>query len=216
MSEEKESFRPRKTQLTIQIAGAAIFGALSLVVSALTTPLLPRVPGWGIAYFDPVSIIWVLCFLVFGPISGLLCCVIGTFGLMPFDSFAPIGPIMKLCATLSLIIIPILLLKLYKSEEGALNSPKLRDPKKYIVCGLIGIGLRIGVMMIFNVWLFMTMFAGGVNFVSLEFIGMPSVSGWSAIIIGVIIINAETSIWDLLIPYLVVYGAKLDKTFEIW
>ncbi len=43
--------------LAIKVAGAAIFGALSIVVSVYTTGILPRAT-WGIAYFDPVSIIW--------------------------------------------------------------------------------------------------------------------------------------------------------------
>ncbi len=218
MSEQKEikTTRSLKTRYTIQVVGAAIFGALSLVVSSLTTAILPRVPGWGIAYFDPVSIIWVLCFIIFGPLAGLLCCAIGMFGLMPFDPFAPIGPLMKFSATISLIIVPILLLRLYKQSGDELNSQKLKKPKNYIICGAIGIALRIVIMMIFNIWLFMTMFAGGVAFVNLGFIGLPNISGWTAIYIGVILINAETSVWDLLIPYLIVYGAKLDERFEIW
>jgi hypothetical protein len=36
------------------------------------------------------------------------------------------------------------------------------------------------------------------------------------LIFGVILINAETSVWDLLIPYLIVYGLKLDQKYEIW
>ena len=50
----------RRKNLTIEIAGAAIFSALSIALSALiiANPLLvPRVPGWYIAYFDPISII---------------------------------------------------------------------------------------------------------------------------------------------------------------
>ena len=55
--EEKESRLSGKPLSTVEIAGGAIFGALSIVVGALTAPILPRVPGWGIAYFDPISII---------------------------------------------------------------------------------------------------------------------------------------------------------------
>jgi riboflavin transporter FmnP len=64
--DEKETFLAYKSLKTIQIAGAAIFGALSVVISALTTPIIPRIPGWGMAIFDPVSIIWIICFLIFG------------------------------------------------------------------------------------------------------------------------------------------------------
>ena len=216
MSEEKESRMSKSSQLVLQISGASLFGALSLIVSIVTTPILPRVPGWGIAIIDPVSIIWILCFLIFGTRAGILCCVIGTFSLMPFDPFTPIGPIMKFSATMALIIVPILLLNLYKNEEGIRNSQKIKNLRNYIVYGIFGVLLRIGVMMIANYLLFITLFAGELAFVSLDFIGLPGVSGWTAIIIGVIIINAETSIWDLLIPYIVVFGFKIDQKFEIW
>jgi len=216
MSEEKESHMSKSSQLVLQISGAALFGALSLIVSIFTTSFIPRVPGWGIAIIDPVSIIWILCFLIFGTKAGILCCVIGTFSLMPFDPFAPIGPIMKFSATIALIIVPIMFLKLYKNEEGNINSQKIKKLRNYIVYGIFGVILRIGVMLIANYLLFITLFANILAFVSLEFIGLPGVSGWTAVIIGVIIINAETSLWDLLIPYIVAFGFKIDQKFAIW
>ncbi len=217
ISEEKESYMSKSSQLVLQISGAALFGALSLVVSAFTTEFVPRVPGWGIAIIDPVSIIWVMCFLVFGAKSGILCCLIGTLGLMPFDTSLPIvGPIMKFSATLSLIIVPILFLKLYRNEEGVRNSQKIKKPRNYVVYGIFGVILRIGVMLIANFLIFITVLAHVLPYVSLEFIGLPSISGWTAIIIGVIIINAVTSLWDLLVPYLIVFGAKIDQIFSVW
>ncbi len=216
-SEERETSMSKSSQLVLQISGAALFGALSLVVSAFTTEFVPRVPGWGIAIIDPVSIIWVMCFLVFGAKSGILCCLIGTLGLMPFDTSLPIvGPIMKFSATLSLIIVPILFLKLYRNEEGVRNSQKIKKPRNYVVYGIFGVILRIGVMLIANFLIFITVLAHVLPYVSLEFIGLPSISGWTAIIIGVIIINAVTSLWDLLVPYLIVFGAKIDQIFSVW
>ena len=216
IAEERETIMSKSSQLVLQISGAALFGALSIVFSAFVVPFVPRIPGWGIAIIDPVSIIWILCFLIFGTKAGLLCCVIGTFGLMPFDSFAPIGPIMKFSATFALIIVPIMFLKLYRTEEGVRNSQKIKNLRNYVVYGIFGVILRIGVMMIANYLLFITLFADAVAYVSLEFIGLPGVSGWTAIVIGVIIINAETSLWDLLFPYVIVFGLKIDQRFSIW
>jgi len=216
ISEEKETQMSKSSQLVLQIAGAALFGALSIVFSAFVTPLVPRIPGWFIAILDPVSIIWVMCFLIFGARSGLLCCVLGTFGLMPFDLSAPIGPLMKFSATVALIIVPIMFLKLYKTEEGVRNIQKIKNLRNYVVYGTFGIILRIGIMMILNVLLFMTMLAGDLAFIDLSFIGLPGISGWTAVIIIVIIINVETSVWDLLIPYLIVFGLKIDEKFAIW
>jgi hypothetical protein len=64
--EEKESFMSRRSQLTLQIVGAALFGALSIVVGALITPTLTRVariPGWFIAIIDLISLVWILVFI---------------------------------------------------------------------------------------------------------------------------------------------------------
>lgn len=218
LQEEKEilTAMSKSTHLTLEITGAALFGALSLVLSAFLTPSIPRIPGWGIAIIDPVSILWIICFLIFGAKSGLLCCLIGTLALFPFDPFAPIGPLMKFSATISLMIVPIILLKLYKTEPGSRNSQKYKKLSSYIITGVVGTMLRIIVMMIFNSWLFMTLFSSYLAGTTLEFIGLPSISGWAAVIIGVIIINAEVSLWDLILPYLVVFGSKLDQRYEIW
>ncbi len=150
IAEERETSMSKSSQLILQISGAALFGALSIVLSAILAPIIPRIPGWGIAIIDPVSIIWVMCFLVFGAKSGILCCVIGTLGLMPFDPFSPIGPLMKLGATLALIIVPIMFLKLYRTEKGVRNIHKIINVRNYVVYGIFGVILRIGIMMIFN------------------------------------------------------------------
>jgi len=215
-SGEKSFVRSKSSQRTLTISGAASFGALSLVLSAILAPIIPRVPGWGIAYIDPVSIVWVMCFFIFGTKAGLLCCVIGTLGLMPFDPFAPIGPLMKFSATVVIIIVPVLLLRLYKTREGMKNSQKIKKISNFAITSILGVLLRIVVMMWFNVLLFLTLLADIFVFVNLEFLGLPNVTGWSAIIIMAIFINAETSVWDLLIPYLTVFGLKLDEKFEIW
>ena len=135
MLEEKESHVSKSSQFVLQISGVALFSSLSLILSIFTTPYLPRTPG-GFAFFDPVSIVWVTCFLIFGPLAGVLCCVLGSVILMPFDDFAPIGPLMKFSATLSLIIVPILLLKLIKCKENKRKSQILKNVKNYITYGL--------------------------------------------------------------------------------
>ena len=200
MLEEKKSEMSKSSQFVLQIAGAALFSALSLIVSLFVVPYLPRTPE-GFAYFDPVSIIWVTCYLIFGPLAGVLCCGIGSIALMPFDPFAPIGPLMKFSATFSLIIIPILLLKLTKRKENIRKSQVLKKVHNYIIYGLFGTVFRIIVMVILNI------------IVYLMFYGTSGLEIW---IVLVIVLNALTSLWDLLIPYLIVFGTKLDIKFEIW
>ena len=200
----------KRTLLTLQIAGGAIFGALSIVVSAITTPIIPRFPGWGMAIFDPVSIIWMICFLIFGPVAGILCCLIGSFGLLLFDPTG-IGPLFKLMATIPLVIVPTIILRLYKRKEGELNSPKLKTPKNYAFTGIIALVVRIAIMIIANL-IFFTFFAN-----LFEWAETPGTTeAWMFIIIFAIIVNAYQGVLDLIIPYLVVYKTKLDEKFEIW
>ena len=213
---EKVAKRDKKAQLTLELAGASIFGALSIVIGAVLAPSIPRIAGWYIAIVDPISIIWITCFFIFGVRSGILCSVIGAVGLMPFDFTGWIGPSMKLAATLSLIIVPILFLKLHKSEPGIINSQKLKEPKSLIMYGIFGTVLRIGIMEILNIIAYVTVFSMYADSISLQFLGMPDVSGMTAILIGVPLINAWQSALDLAIPYLLVFGAKLDTRFEIW
>ncbi len=201
VGKEKISILSKKTRLTLQIVGAAIFSSLSLIFSLFVVPYLPRTPE-GIAYFDPVSIIWVTCFLIFGPLAGILCCVIGMILLFPFDPFTPIGPLMKFSATFSLIIIPILLLYLIKKQEGERMSQKLKKLKTYIIYGALGTIVRIIVMVILNIVVYLAL---GLD---------PAGLGYYIVI--VILLNALTSLWDLLIPYLLVFTTKLDEKFEIW
>ena len=198
MSEvEKESIRSKKSLMTLQLAGGAIFGALSIVVSFIAA-FLPRTPE-GFAYFDPVSIIWVLAFLIFGPLAGILCSAIGMVGLMFFDPFAPIGPSLKFIATIPMIIVPTLLKKLYKEGEG---SEKLLERKSYITVGLIAILVRIAIMVPINIVLYIAL-------------GFPA-EGLMYWIFIVILLNALQGVWDWLVPYIIVRGANLNERFEIW
>jgi len=204
-ADEKEAKISPRTKLTLQLAGAAIFGALSAVAYPALKPLidLTRVPE-GLALFDPISIIWMTCFMLFGPIAGLLCCTVGFITLIPFDTSIPvIAPAMKFAATLPLMIVPILVLRLYKKENG---SQKLKKPKNFIISGVLGIVVRDIVMIIFNIVVYITFF------------GRAGLEAWLVLIIW---INIITSIWDLSIPYAIVFGAldyglKLNDKFEIW
>jgi riboflavin transporter FmnP len=219
MSEEAneiKTVRSKQSQLTLEIVGAAIFAALSIVVGALITPIIPRVPGWFIAIIDPISIIWIICLLIFGWRSGILCTAIGTVGLMPFDPTIWVGPIMKFAATFSIIIVPILLLKLYKTDSELKGSEKLKKPRNYAFYGFLGMILRIIVMVLLNIVVFATIYASEIDSISLAFLGLPTITGFTAIIIGAPIINTWQSVVDLLVPYLLVFSTGIDEKFDIW
>jgi riboflavin transporter FmnP len=213
---EIEANRGISSQIIIELAGAAIFGALSIVAGVFLAPNIPRIAGWFIAIIDPISIIWIVCLLLFGVRAGILCSIVGAVGLIPFDPTGWIGPSMKFAATISLIIIPIIFLKLYKREAGVKNSQKLKKPRNYIIYGILGTVLRIIVMEILNIIAYLTAFAIYADWITLEFLGLPQITGMTAILIGAPLINAWQSLLDLVIPYLLVFTPKLDEKFEIW
>ncbi|MFW9783513.1 MAG: hypothetical protein ACFFFB_14615, partial [Candidatus Heimdallarchaeota archaeon] len=147
---------------------------------------------------DPTSWIWIISFLIFGPIAGVLSSVIGSIGLWIID-LNPLGPVFKFTATLPLIIVPTLILKLW--EENKLNSRKLKDPKKYALTGIISIAVRIGVMLVFNIVYIIIVFGG------LDLVFVFAV---------VIIVNTYTSVFDLIIPYILVFVTRLYDKFDFW
>jgi riboflavin transporter FmnP len=188
-------------------------------VALITAPYLPRVPGWNIALIDPVSILWISCYLMFGVRSGFLAAVVGTIALMPVDPFPPFGPLMKLAATSSMILIPALLLKLTSrrlANGGSRLSLRFTQPRVYIAFMAVATVVRDIVMIAANVFLFLTVLAPVLPYISLSVIGLGGVTGWTAIIIMAAIINTEQSIWDSLIPWLAVRPTKMLENYGTW
>jgi len=210
---EKEVIRSSSSQLLIELSGAAIFGALSVVIGTFLAPNIPRIAGWFIAIIDPISIVWIACFLIFGVKAGLLCSVVGAIGLMPFDPTGWIGPSMKFAATISLIVVPIIFLKLYKRDPEIINSKKLKAAKNYVIYGTLGTVVRILVMEVLNIIVYLTVFAMYADWISLAFLGLPQITGMTAILIGAPLINAWQSLLDLLIPYLLVFTLLTSLLF---
>lgn len=201
----------RRRVLTRDIAVSAVFGGLSFVLSALTAPYLPRVPGWGIAFVDPVSIIWMTAYLIFGLPVGLLTSCIGTIGLMFFDPFAPAGPLFKLFATLPLILTFDLGMRAlrFKPYSGA----SLRPLRRYVPLSLLGASFRIVILTFLNALLFVTIFS--LSFAQINLFGLQ-LSSWNAVIAVAVLINAEQSVWDCSVPYLLSFSAKLYDQFKFW
>jgi hypothetical protein len=182
---------------TLEIAGAALFGALSIVVS-FSAAFIPRLP-WGIALLDPISIVWMVCFLIFGIRSGIICSVAGTMGLMFFDPFAPIGPFMKLAATLPMMIIPYLALRITKKNESC-SGRDFASIKLWFSSGIIATLVRIVIMLPLVVVV-----------VSLLF-GTPLME----IVTFVLILNTVQSAWDIIVPWIIVYPTKIYEKYCIW
>ncbi len=214
MGEQHSSSRIKNTSngqksipFTVKIAGAAIFSAMSLVISLLTTEVLPRF-AWGLAWFDPVSVIWILSFFVFGYEAGLITSVVGMFLLFPFDGFSPWGPLFKFLATVPLILVPLAIQKLRKKEN---NNESILNTKNLVINWIASVVIRIAIMIPVNIISILTIVPNlwGINLwegdaASLGFLGIESINGWTAIIITVLFVNILQSISDYLVPYILI------------
>ncbi|MHA1959936.1 MAG: hypothetical protein ACW99U_06875 [Candidatus Thorarchaeota archaeon] len=182
-----------------KIVVAGILASLSLVVAPIAA-YLPRVPGgWGIAYFDPVSLFWIIAFLIAGPFVGIVSMGAGVVGLFFFDPTG-IGPAFKLLATLPMILIPTLVIRVKRSGSGGEALSSLSLYSKLMTGGFL---LRVLLMIPMNI-VVLTMF------------GLTAIFTLDQILLYVIIINAIQSFGDAAIPYLVVHKTPVFKDFGLW
>ncbi len=180
-----------------KIAVGGILASLSVAV-APSVGFIARVAGWGIALFDHVSIFWMVSFLIGGPLVGSISLIAGGIALFPFDPFSPFGPIFKIMATLPMMAIPWYGVRRLKREE---RGESLSRPKLYISLMALAFLLRLAIMIPVNL-VYGALFA---PFLTVEFI-----------LNFAIILNASQSIWDALIPFIIVYPTGLFKHFKMW
>ncbi len=192
LSEVSES-----AESTRKIAVGAVLAALSIAV-APTVGFIARVAGWGIALFDHVSIIWMVAFLIGGPMVGSISLIAGGIALFPFDPFSPFGPIFKMIATLPMMLIPWYGVRRLKSNDG---GKSLSKPKFYAMLMVIAFLLRLTLMIPIN----LAYGAIIAPYLTVEFI-----------LSYAIILNASQSLWDALIPFIIVYSTGIFKTFKMW
>ncbi len=214
---EKERYIPENSRkkITLSIAGAAIFGALSVVLASLTTSIIPRL-AWGIAIIDPVSIIWIVSLLIFGFWGGLLTVIIGTVGLLPFDPWTPYGPLMKFFATIWFVLVPYYYAKITLKRD--FTSEDLKNKNFYRNYSIIAWMIRVPVMIILNYLVFIFLFGGYSDILAqnMSWIGLGGITGNMAVIITVFILNSVQTLFDTIIPYLLVFKTKLHEQFSIF
>jgi hypothetical protein len=205
-----------------KIVIASVLASLSIAIAPVAE-IVPRIPGWGIAIFDPVSFFWIISFLLGGIWVGLVSTIDGTMGLFLYDPTA-VGPFFKLVATLPMILVPwygVRKLKntvggeslLDRSEEtvtplyhgskrkNLVGGEALSGRKLYVTLMLLGFVLRLALMIPIN----LLYGAIAYPFFTMEFI-----------INYVIIINSFQSLFDALIPFLIVYPTGIFKNFKMW
>jgi hypothetical protein len=180
-----------------KVALAGIMASLSLAAAPIAS-VIPRIPGWDIALFDPVSFFWIIAFLVGGIWVGMISVAAGTLGLFFFDP-SGVGPIFKLLATLPMIVIPWLAVRFRGKDQGGIH---LASPKLFSAAMIIGSFVRLIIMIPTNL------------------VMVPILYGpiWTAEFIATyaIVLNLSQSLWDSLIPYFVVHLSPIFERFGMW
>ena len=185
------------TERVKRITTAAVLASLSIAIAPVVA-VIPRLPGWQIAFFDPVSLFWIAAFLIGGLEVGLVCSAAGAFGILFYDPTGFIGPTLKLVATLTMIVVPWIAAKrLSKQSTGKFFSTSTR----YFPLMFGGYLIRLAVM------------------IPLNLIVVPLFFGpWpiDQIIIFTATINTFQSLMDALIPHIIVHKTPVFKNFGMW
>lgn len=212
LSDESE-----RSNMTKKLTLAAVFAALSIAIAPIAL-YIPRIPLWGIALFDPVSLFWIIAFLLGGGWVGLICMGAGTLALFFFDPTV-VGPLLKFVATLPLIVIPWLGVR--SSLNGGTRAPiskipiigkkitsemsegdRLSKPSVYLTLMVPAFLLRLILMIPLNLVIVPLLF--------------PVITDVGFIIGYTIVLNSMQSIFDVVIPYVTVYPTKIFKHFKLW
>ncbi len=180
------------------VALAAIMAALSMAVSPVAA-VVPRIPGWDIALFDPSSFFWIIAFLVGGIWVGLVSVVAGTIGLFFFDP-SVVGPFFKLEATLPMIVIPWLFVHYRGREKG---GDYLASWKAYFGAMVIGAVIRAMIMV-------------PTNLVAVPLLFPLAPFSPDFIIAFTLVINVSQSFWDAIVPFIVVHTSPIFNRFGMW
>ncbi|MDF1538239.1 MAG: hypothetical protein P1Q69_04995 [Candidatus Thorarchaeota archaeon] len=181
---------------TKRIALGAILGALSIALS-VTAAFIPRIPGWGIALFDPVSLIWIIAFLIGGIEVGMITTYAGFFGLFLFDPTG-VGPIFKFLATVPMILVPWVAMNFSSKRIDGSHLSSLRSFSKYMVVAYI---FRLGIMIPLNLLVVPLLFG---------------ISDVTFIVMYTLILNTLQSFWDAVIPFYIVHSTRLFENFRMW
>ena len=205
------------TERTKKIAAAAILASLSVAVSPIAS-FVPRVPTFGIAIFDPISLFWIIAFLVGGIWVGLFSMVAGGIMLNFFDPFPIIGPMLKILATAPMVILPWLAVR----RNGNQQERRLMRATSQLTgaveddsrggAALSKVRLYTGLM--FLAYLIRLAMMIPVNLVVVPFIW--GVSDPTFIISYTVILNTIQSFWDAFLPFLVIHRTQVFKSYGMW
>lgn len=177
---------------TIKIAGAAVLAPLSVVLQALppifVTPWFMRI--------DLVAVPWVLCWILFGFKSALLSLLISVPIVGALGPFAGgwVGAIMKSVASVWMFAIP----ALFTWKKNTISS-FLTNKKLYVSTGLLAIGVRNVITVLFNLYFAIPVFFNMTTEQVIQFFSNPmflSFFGHSLGLVGLSAYIGEVVFWN--------------------
>lgn len=200
-----------------KVAVAAVLASLSVAVSPIAAGI-PRIPLFGIAIFDPISLFWMIAFLVGGFWVGLFSMATGAFMLNFFDPYPIFGPMLKFLATFPMVILPWLAVR---NTENQGQSRLLsivqrigRQPDSGNLGGALLSKTRIFSLLMVLSYLVRIAVMTPVNLIVVPFIWGVTDPGF--IIIYTVGLNTIQSFWDAFIPFIVVHRTPIFSNYGMW
>lgn len=145
------AFSMKKTFTTKNIAGMAVFSALSFVIYLLEIPIFASTPA-SFLKLDFSNVFVALAGFMYGPIPAIIITVIKEAIHIPIGGTGGIGELANTITTIAFVIIPSIV---YKYRKGI---------KPVIFTLLIAIVMQIGVSLLANKFINFPFFISGVPF----------------------------------------------------
>lgn len=192
----------------IQIAGAAVLAALSVIIQILP-PLF--ITPWYMR-IDLVAVSWVLCWILFGFKASLLCLLISVplVGILGPFAGGWVGAIMKSVSSVWMFAIP----AAFAWRTGSIT--RLLEKKwVYALVGILAIAVRDVVCVIFNLYFALPFFFGWNTEAIISVFSSPnalSFVGHSLGLVGLGAFVAEVTFWNTVQGAIDVYVSLIIGT----
>lgn len=197
---------------SVSVAGIAIFGALSVLLTTLSQALGLNFPLIPYLQFDFGEIAILLAFFIFGPVPALISSFIEFLTLMAIGQNVPIGPVLKSIAILS---------SLFGIWVGLALVQRVKRPTLAKASGvgtLVGIVFRAALMTIPNYYLivFLISLPATIGFLAAFFklagITLTASNGLVVILGFTALFNGLQLLFVSIVSYLLIKLPQLQST----
>ena len=181
---------------TIKLAGATLLAPLAVILQ-IFVPLFAT--PWGMQ-IDLVAIPWMICWIIFGLKPALLSLLISAPLVGFLGPFAGgwVGATMKSVATVWMFLIP----AIFAQKAGG-TKQLLENKKLFVIAGLIALGVRAVVAVIFNFYFAIPFFFGWSSDAIISM--FENVTTFGAIGFGAYV--SEVAIWNVIQGIIDLVGA---------